>query len=128
MPKPAPNLVQITPFLHVPDLEKAIAFFTNILGFTVTFRHTDYAFIRRERAAFRLIACGPGDPPRAFTPRVAHYIDVRDLATLHAELAPKLATLAPDQVYGPVYQEYGQRELMVVGPDGDLIVFGQAIA
>ena len=59
--------------------------------------------------------------------RFAHYVDVRDVDALHAELKPKLADLPPEDVHGPVDQHYGQRELMIVAPDGDLIVFGQAI-
>jgi catechol 2,3-dioxygenase-like lactoylglutathione lyase family enzyme len=128
MPATPPNLLQITPFLHVQNLESALAFFTDILGFQVTYRVTNYAFVRRERAAFRLLECSPGDPFRDVAPRYAHYIDVNDLAALHAELAAKLATLPPGHVHGPCDQDYGMRELMIVGPDGDLIVFGQAIA
>jgi catechol 2,3-dioxygenase-like lactoylglutathione lyase family enzyme len=28
-----PNFIQITPFMHVRDIEKALAFFNDILGF-----------------------------------------------------------------------------------------------
>jgi hypothetical protein len=31
-------------------------------------------------------------------------------------------------VHGPVNKPYGQRELCILAPDGDLVVFGQAIA
>ena len=68
------NFIQITPFTHVQDLEKALIFFIS-----------------------------------------------------YAELKPKLDTLPTRDVYGPVNQPYGQRELLVLAPDGNLIVFGQAI-
>lgn len=32
------NLLQVTPFLHVADLRKALEFFTDVIGFTVQFR------------------------------------------------------------------------------------------
>ena len=32
------NFQQVTPFLHVPDLQTALDFFTDVLGFTVPFR------------------------------------------------------------------------------------------
>jgi hypothetical protein len=52
---------------------------------------------------------------------------VRDVDLLYAELKPKLATLPARDVYGPVNQPYRQRELLVLAPDGNLIVFGQAV-
>ena len=57
----------------------------------------------------------------------AYYIDVRDVDRLYAELKPKLDTLPKGDVYGPVDQSYGQRELLVLAPDGNLLAFGQAI-
>ena len=60
--------------------------------------------------------------------RFAYYIDVRDLDAVHAELAPRLADLPKRSIHGPVNQSYGQRELMILAPDGNLLVFGQAIA
>ena len=46
---------------------------------------------------------------------------------LHAELKPRLDTLPPRDVHGPADKPYGQRELLVLAPDGDLIAFGQPI-
>jgi catechol 2,3-dioxygenase-like lactoylglutathione lyase family enzyme len=121
------NLVQITPFMHVEDLDKALAFFTDILGFTVGFRAANYAYVRREQVAFRLLEqCGPeGAPPG--NRRFAYYIDVRDVDALYAELKPKLDTLPPGDVKAPFDQPYEQRELLVLAPDGNLIAFGQDI-
>jgi hypothetical protein len=51
-------------------------------------------------------------------------IDVHDLDRLYAEL---IDTVPKADVYGPVNQTYGQRELLVLAPDGNLIAFGQAI-
>ncbi|RYD81627.1 MAG: VOC family protein, partial [Sphingomonadales bacterium] len=44
------------------------------------------------------------------------------------ELKPRLIGLNDGDVHGPVDQMYGQRELMIVAPDGNLLVFGQDIA
>ena len=49
------NLYRITPFMHVPDIDAAITFFTEILGFTCRFRQGTYAYVQREVAAFRLL-------------------------------------------------------------------------
>jgi catechol 2,3-dioxygenase-like lactoylglutathione lyase family enzyme len=121
------NFIQITPFMHVEDLERAIAFFTDILGFETQFRMDDYAYLHRETVGFRILQQHgkEGAPPG--NRRFAYYIDVRDVDQLYAELKPKLDTLPHGDVYGPVNQPYGQRELLVLAPDGNLIAFGQAI-
>lgn len=120
-----PNIYRITPFLHVPDFEAALRFFTEVLGFTCHFRAGDYAYVQREVAAFRIVASGSSAP--AGDRRFAYYCDVEDLDALYAELEPRLAALPEGDVTGPIAQPYYQRELMIVAPDGNLIVFGEAI-
>ena len=121
------NFIQITPFMCVDDIERAVTFFKDILGFEVQFRMANYAYLHREIVGFRILEQkGPeGAPPG--NRRFAYYIDVRDVDALYAELKPKLDTLPKRDVYGPVNQHYGQRELLVLAPDGNLIAFGQAI-
>ena len=121
------NIRQVTPFMHVDDIEKAVAFFTDILGFRVPFRMRDYAYVEREGAAVRILERqGLEDLPPG-NRRFAYYFDVHDVDAMHDELKPKLDTLPKDDVSGPINQDYGQRELLILAPDGDLIVFGQAI-
>ena len=120
------NFLQVTPFLHVPDIEAAIAFFVDRLGFEVQFRLPGYTYVHRETVGVRMLQLECDEAP-SNRRRFAHYVDVRDVDALFAEMKPKLVGLPPKDVHGPVDQEYGQREFMVVAPDGDLIVFGQAI-
>ena len=121
------NFIQITPFMHVTDIERALAFFTGTLGFKVLFRMENYAYIHRETVGFRLLEAegDEGAPPG--NRRFAYYIDVHDVDGLYAELKPKLDLLPPKDVHGPADKPYGQRELLVLAPDGNLIAFGHAI-
>jgi len=122
------NFLQVTPFMTVSDLEGAVRFFTGILGFDVAFRSDRYAYVEREEVGFRVLEeKGPEGPPPG-NRRFAYYIDVRDVDLLYAELKPKLESLPKEDVYGPVNQSYGQRELLVLAPDGNLLAFGQRIA
>jgi catechol 2,3-dioxygenase-like lactoylglutathione lyase family enzyme len=121
------NFIQITPFMHVQDIEKALAFFNDILGFETQLRMANYAYLHRETVGFRLLEEKGADRTAPGNRRFAYYIDVRDVDQLFAELKPKLDTLPARDVYGPVNQRYGQRELLVLAPDGNLIAFGQAI-
>jgi catechol 2,3-dioxygenase-like lactoylglutathione lyase family enzyme len=121
------NFIQITPFMHVPDIESALKFFNEILGFKTLFRMSNYAYIHRETVGFRLLEeQGPEAAPPG-NRRFAYYIDVRNVDDLYAELRPKLDTLPTADVHGPADKHYGQRELLVLAPDGNLIAFGHAI-
>ncbi len=121
------NTLQITPFMHVADSDAAMRFFVDVLGFTCEFRMPGYAYVSRDGAAVRIQ--GHDDPAEvpAGHGGFAYYIDVRDLAQVEREIAAGLATLPPRDVHGPVDQVYGQRELMIRAPDGNLVVFAQAI-
>jgi len=121
------NFLQITPFMHVPDLPRALTFFADVLGFQVLFRMDDYAYVERERVGIRLMQNRGDDGAPPGNRRFAYYIDVRDVDALYAELKPKLDTLLPRDVHGPADKSYGQRELLVLAPDGNLLAFGQAI-
>ena len=121
------NFIHITPFMHVPDLERALAFFDHILGFKLLYREANYAYIQRETAGIRLLESSGPEGGLPGNRRYAYYVDVRDVDALHAELKSKLDTLPKGDVRGPVDQEYRMRELLVLAPDGNLLVFGQAI-
>lgn len=119
------NLYRITPFMHVPDIEAALAFFTDILGFTCRFRQGTYAYVQREEAAFRLLQNAGDDGAPPGNRRFCYYIDVEDVDAIHQELKPKIPLLNDGDVHGPIDQIYGQRELLVIAPDGNIIAFGQ---
>jgi len=122
------QFVQVTPFMHVPDIDAAVAFFRDILGFDVLFREDDYAYVEREGCGVRMLQNRGDDGAPPGNRRFAYYFDVRDVDALHAELAPALATLPAGDVHGPADKPYHQRELLVLAPDGNLVAFGSPIA
>jgi predicted enzyme related to lactoylglutathione lyase len=122
------NFIQITPFMHVDDLERALAFFGDVLGFETTFREGDYAYVQREGVGIRIMQNRGSDGAPPGNRRFAYYVDVRDVDALYAELKPKLDQLPKGDVHGPADKPYRQRELLIVAPDGNLIAFGHAIA
>lgn len=122
-----PELLRVTPFLLVADMDRALRFYVDVLGFEARVRSADYAFVIRDAAALRLIPPGPGvdlsDPAR----QIHCYIDVRDVDALHAECAPRLAGLPKGRVRPPFDTAYGQREFHVIDEDVTLLSFGQPI-
>lgn len=121
------NTIQITPFLHVGDVAAAVRFFVEVLGFRASVADDRYAYVELDGAGVRIQ--GHGDAAELGRPHGGFgcYIDVRDLAVVEARIGPALANLPKGDVHGPVDQRYGQRELMIRTPDGNLVVFGQAL-
>jgi catechol 2,3-dioxygenase-like lactoylglutathione lyase family enzyme len=122
------NFIQITPVMHVEDVAASVAFLGNVLGFEALVQARDYAYVEREGAGIRILQNRGQDGAPPGNRRFAYYVDVRDVEALYAELKPKLDALPSGDVHGPADKPYGQRELLVLAPDGNLIAFGQAIA
>lgn len=122
------NFLQTTPVMPVPDLEAAIAFFRDLLGWSVKVHFGGYAYVEREGVGMRLMDHAITDGAAPGNRRFGYYVDVRNVDALFAELAPRLAALPPEDVHGPANKPYGQRELCILAPDGNLLVFGQAIS
>jgi catechol 2,3-dioxygenase-like lactoylglutathione lyase family enzyme len=121
------NIVHVTPFLLVPEMDAALDFFTRVLGFIVPFQVANYAYLTLDTAGLRLLAERTATPAAREHARTTVYIDVRDVDALYAELQPQLATLPADDVLMPVNQDWGMRELSVRMPDGNWLTFGQAV-
>jgi catechol 2,3-dioxygenase-like lactoylglutathione lyase family enzyme len=119
------NFIRITPFMIVPDLDAALHFFVDILGFTLWLKADNYAYVQRETAAFRLLE--QKDFDASYKRRYAYYIDVNDVDALYAELQLRLATLPDHHHHTPTDKPYGQREILICAPDGNLLAFGQSI-
>ena len=120
------QFIRITPFIDVPDIVAAVTFFES-LGFTTYFKFDDYAYAQRETAGVRLLQNRGEDGAPPGNRRFAYYIDVEDIEGLYRELKPVLDKMPPTDFHGPADKPYGQRELCVLAPDGNLLVFGQSI-
>lgn len=121
------KLVQITPFVLCSNKQASIDFFETVLGFKCTFSADNYAFLRRDNAAIRLLEVLAECELRDRRSKNHVYIDVDDVDGLYGELKGELDKLAPGRVRAPFNTEYGQREFHVADPDALLISFGQKI-
>ena len=116
---------QITPFINCADLDRAIGFYETYLEFECTFKADNYAFLRSEAVAIRLLEldCDLSIPER----EQMIYIDVNGVDALYEKFRKKLETLPPGRQRAPFNQDYGQREFHVKDEDCTLILFGEAI-
>ncbi|MEL7093568.1 MAG: VOC family protein [Pseudomonadota bacterium] len=121
------RLTQITPFVPCTSLARQIAFFRDTLRFTVGFEAEDYAFLRRDDVAVRLVQVDGSVDLTHPERETSFYIDVENVDEVYAQMKPQLDTLAPGRVRAPFDQDYGQREFHVKDEDCTLIFFGEAI-
>ncbi|MEP1355115.1 MAG: VOC family protein [Tateyamaria sp.] len=121
------RLTQVTPFVPCTSLQQQIGFYRDILGFSVGFQAENYAFVRRDDVALRLVevweTVNLSHPER----EGSFYVDVVGLDDLFALMKPKLDTLPEGRVRRPFDQDYGQREFHVKDEDCTLIFFGEAL-
>jgi len=122
------ELLQATPFLHVPDLERALDLFVRVLRFEVKYRLDEYAYVEREGAAIRILEERVRDLHLEEKVRMTVYVDVVDVDALYAELRSELASMPAGDVAPPTDRPWGQREFLVRLPDGQWLAFGQPIA
>ncbi|MCH9808887.1 MAG: VOC family protein [Alphaproteobacteria bacterium] len=122
------RLHQITPFVPCTKLDDQIAFYSAVLGFSVGFRADNYAFLRRDDVAVRLVEVDADVNLHAPERQQSFYIDVREIDALYASMEPRLKDLPKGRVRAPFNQDYGQREFHVIDEDCTLIFFGQSIA
>ncbi len=118
---------QITPMLHVPNLEDALRLLCETLTFVVKYREPGYAYLELQGAGLRLLE----EPGRATPPdgkaRMTVYVDVSDVDRFYEMIRLKLGQLPKEMVDTPRDKPWRQREFMVRLPDGDWMAFGQAV-
>ena len=122
------RLNQVTPFIPCCDLDRAFAFYTEILGFQGLKFTDDYAYVHREGAALRLLQLDNDAKFASEHAQQSAYFDVaQGVDALYASLKDKLDTLPEGRVRAPFNQDYGQREFHVIDKDVTLLFFGEAI-
>ncbi len=118
---------QITPFVPCTSLDRQIAFYRDVLGFNVGFQADNYAFLKRDDVAIRLVEVDANIDLTHPEREGSFYIDVQDIDALYAALEPELRKLPPARIHAPFDQDYGQREFHVNDEDCTLIFFGEGI-
>jgi catechol 2,3-dioxygenase-like lactoylglutathione lyase family enzyme len=118
---------QITPFVLCTTLEHQVGFYRDVLGFEVGVRDGNYAFLRRDDVAVRLLEIDQDTDLQGSERQGSFYVDVEDIDALYLSMAPRLGSLPPGRVRPPFDQDYGQREFHVIDEDGTLIFFGQPV-
>ena len=118
---------QITPFLHVPNLQQALALLCDVLTFELKYREPDYAYLELQNSGLRVLEEATRVTISDGNARMTVYVDITDVDELYERLRPRLGQLPTEMVEAPQDKPWRQREFMVRLPDGNWIVFGQAV-
>ena len=112
------TLRSITPLIPAgDDLDRGLRFFTEELGFDLTWRGGSMAGVRRGRVAFNLVQ----NSNMAWAENASASIGVDDLAALYAEYRATSAQVGPLEV-----KSWGRREFHLILPSGVCLQFYQA--
>ncbi len=122
------TLKQITPFVPCTSLDAQIVFYRDVLGFAVGFQADNYAFLKRDAVAIRLVEVWSEIDLKHPEREGSFYIDVEGLDDLYEAMRPALSTLPEGRVRAPFNQDYGQREFHVSDEDCTLVFFGEAVS
>ncbi|MES2275141.1 MAG: VOC family protein [Bacteroidota bacterium] len=111
-----------TTVIHVTDLDSALKYYTDILGFTIDFIFGDYAGLIHGEVAIHLN--GPTNTSMKKLPGNAHLcIDCDEVDDYYNRISKNGAIIS-----APIADRvYGVRDFAVDDPDGNTLVFGRAI-
>ncbi len=113
---------RLAAMLPVRDMERAHAFYTDVLGFTKTFQNgspVGFMILKRDAAELHLTL----QPDHKAAPFNVAHLMVADAATLHRICQQQGLRI----IKGLRDQEYGLRAFVFEDPDGNRIDVGQPI-
>jgi catechol 2,3-dioxygenase-like lactoylglutathione lyase family enzyme len=120
------NVTALIAQLRTTDLDRAIRFYTEVLGFDLDFRYEDfYAGVRAGRQVFHLKRVDEADPSIAFVREGEHfhlYFHTDGIDAVAANLEAEGVALVRTAHDTP----WGTRELALRDPDGHTLYFGQS--
>ncbi len=128
------RFTSVTPNLVCRDIARSLAFYRDVLGFTISMNVPDappYVFVGLERDGVPVFlndvkAAVEDFPSMAATPpggTATMFFIVTEVDALHAAVAPQATVVMPLKT-----QFYGMREFAVTDPDGHVITFAERVA
>lgn len=123
----AMEITRVIPQLRTTNLDAALDFYTETLGFALDFVHGDfYAAVRSGDFVIHLKLADTPDPSVAFVQAEDHlhlYLETPDVSAVATELTRKGARL----VRAVHDTSWNTRECVVRDPDGHTLYFGQRL-
>ena len=113
-----PRLQEIIPELPTANLEQAIRFYQDVLGFEVDYGSTDYSILRKDDVRLVVLPKSP-----AFPGPTSCYIFIKDIDTYYNTLISRRARISLPLTVQP----YGMKDFGILDLDGNRLSFGEAV-
>ncbi len=120
---------ELVPLLRVQDIQRAVAFYEDRLGFVISQSWEPdgvltWCRLERDSAAIMLqLGCDEDGPPDGWGRGIAFFFNCDDAAAIHGEFADRGLDLPP-----PARVFYGMDQVFVTDPDGYELCFQSAAA
>jgi catechol 2,3-dioxygenase-like lactoylglutathione lyase family enzyme len=108
----------LIPIFHVKDVDAAVRYYTEVLGFTQSFRYGTYAGL--QFGSHELHITDPEEPRQVVGAGTAYVIcdEVDQYFSLIESRGAKIKSKPTDRVYG-------MHDFAVLDPDGNQLTFGR---
>jgi catechol 2,3-dioxygenase-like lactoylglutathione lyase family enzyme len=116
---------RISPMLATADMEKTIAFFKDILGFTVTMQAPNYSIIERDHQSIHLQNAVKEEVMKLVRDHTEIYIEVSGIHALWRHVQTFKDRYHIRDLFD---REYGMTEFHIVDPNSCLIFVGEPTA
>ena|SRR6187431_1583102 len=111
-------LTKIMPEMPTDDVAASVAYYRDVLGFSINYEQADIAVMDRD--AVRVLLIARTDRHAGIT---SAYVYVRDADGLHTDLLAKGARVLGE----PESHPWGLRDFRVLDPDDNQITFGEPL-
>ena len=123
------RMIEAIPYVWVADVEKALPYYRDVLGFDVAFTHEwewegkkyGLALIERDEVTLHMRVCECSDYRHTGT--AFYQIEIESIDALHEEYAKAGAIVR----FEPTTQEWGVRDFQIDDPEGNRIYFYERV-
>jgi predicted enzyme related to lactoylglutathione lyase len=119
---PTSRVKRISPMLASADMEQTLAFYTTVLGFTVTMKSPEYSIVERDGATLHFMKAADESVMAAVRGHASIYIEVDDI---HAMYEHAKTCKVPGRMTELKVRDYGMTEFHIDDPNDCLVFVGQ---
>jgi catechol 2,3-dioxygenase-like lactoylglutathione lyase family enzyme len=113
---------RVSPMLAVADMQQTLAFYRDVLGFTVTMESPEYSIMERNRQTIHFMKAASEEVLRCVRGHTEIYIEVSGIVSLWEQVKLLKAT---HRIRDLFYRSYGMTEFHIEDPNGCLVFVGE---
>ncbi len=115
----------ISPMLAAADMAETVAFYREVLGFSLVMETPGYSILERNGQTIHISAPATKETLASMRDHTAIYVEVSGLGVTWEQVKPFAGR---SKVREPFDREYGMTEFHIIDPNGCLIFVGEPTA